>query len=83
MEVRRALALALDKSKLAAACDTPAALHQVLDNYIPPLLPGFFPNAAGPFSDTRRGQAAPRPAPDAKEGRKALTLTPALRRAQN
>ncbi len=73
-EVRRALALALDKSKLAAACDTPAALHQVLDNYIPPLLPGFFPNAAGPFSDTDAAKLLL----DrllTQEGRKALTLT--------
>lgn len=50
-EVRRALALGLDKARLAAACDTPATLHQVLDNYIPPLLPGFFPKAAGPYTD--------------------------------
>jgi len=50
-EVRRALALGLDKARLAAACDTPSTLHQVMNNYIPPLLPGFFPKAAGPYTD--------------------------------
>jgi ABC-type transport system substrate-binding protein len=50
-EVRRALALGLDKARLAAACDTPDRLHQVTDNYIPPMLPGFFPRAAAAFSD--------------------------------
>ena len=73
-EVRRALAVALDKTRLAAACDVPETLHQVLDNFIPPLLPGFFPNAASPFSDTDTAKLlldrllTP-------EGRKALTLT--------
>ena len=51
-EVRKALALGLDKVRLAEACDTAATLHQVMDNYIPPLLPGFFPKAPGPFTDT-------------------------------
>ncbi len=50
-EVRRALALALDRARLAAACDTPSTLHQVQTNFIPPLLPGFFPKQAGPFTD--------------------------------
>jgi ABC-type transport system substrate-binding protein len=50
-EVRRALALGLDKARLAAACNTPDTLHQVTDNYIPPLLPGFFPRVAGSYSD--------------------------------
>jgi ABC-type transport system substrate-binding protein len=50
-EVRRALALGLDKARLAAASDTPNTLHQVTDNYIPPMLPGFFPKPAAPFSD--------------------------------
>jgi ABC-type transport system substrate-binding protein len=50
-EVRRALALALDKARLATACDTPATLHQVIDTFIPPMLPGFFPKTAKPFSD--------------------------------
>jgi len=51
-EVRKALALGLDKARLAEACDSPSTLHQVLDNYIPPQLPGFFPKAVGPFTDT-------------------------------
>jgi len=51
-EVRKALALGLDKTRLAAACDTPGTIHQVMDNYIPPQLPGFFPKTAGPFTDT-------------------------------
>jgi ABC-type transport system substrate-binding protein len=50
-EVRRAVALGLDKARLAAACNTPATLHQVMNNYVPPLLPGFFPKQAGPYSD--------------------------------
>ena len=50
-EVRRAIALGLDKTRLAAACDTPATLHQVMNSYVPPLLPGFFPKPAGPYTD--------------------------------
>jgi oligopeptide transport system substrate-binding protein len=73
-DVRRALALGLDKARLARASDLPGTLHQVMDTYIPPFLPGFFPKASGPFTDT-----------DASKllldrlltpgGRKALTLT--------
>lgn len=73
-DVRRALALGLDKARLARACDLPGTLHQVMDTYIPPFLPDFFPKASGPFTDT-----------DASKllldrlltpgGRKALTLT--------
>jgi ABC-type transport system substrate-binding protein len=73
-EVRKALALGLDKNRLAAACDTPATLHQVLGNYIPPLLPGFFPKAAGAFTDTDSAKLLlDRLLPE--DGRKALTLT--------
>jgi ABC-type transport system substrate-binding protein len=73
-EVRRALALALDKVRLAAACDTPATLHQVVDNYIPPVLPGFFPKPSGPFSDPDTARVLlDRLLPEG--GRKALTLT--------
>ena len=50
-EVRRALALGLDKARLASAYDTLPSVHQVLDNHIPPLLPGFFPRAEGRLSD--------------------------------
>jgi ABC-type transport system substrate-binding protein len=50
-EVRKALALGLDKARLAGAYDTLSNIHQPLDNYIPPFLPGFFPRAAGTPSD--------------------------------
>jgi ABC-type transport system substrate-binding protein len=51
-EVRKALTLGLNKPLLAEAYDTLSSRYQVLDNYIPPLLPGFFPRAASPFTDT-------------------------------
>jgi len=41
--VRQALALALDKSKIAQAALSLEAMPRVIDNYIPPDLPGFFP----------------------------------------
>ncbi len=47
-EVRRALALGLDRAALAAAAATPSSAPQVTDNFIPPLLPGFFPRDAAP-----------------------------------
>lgn len=73
-EVRRALALGLDKTRLAEASDTPGTLHQVMDNYVPPFLPGFYPKAAGPFADTDAARLLlDRLLPDG--GRKALTLT--------
>ncbi len=73
-EVRSALALGLDKNRLAQACDTPATLHQVMDNYIPPLLPGFFPKAAGTFTDADTAKLLlDRLLPE--DGRKDLTLT--------
>ncbi len=73
-EVRKALALGLDKTRLAAACDTPATLHQVMNNYIPPLLPGFFPKEAGPFTDADTAKLLlDRFLPEG--GRKALSLT--------
>ena len=62
-EVRRALALGLDKARLAAACDTPRSVHQVMDNYIPPLLPGLLPQGGRPLHRPRYGQAPPRPSP--------------------
>ena len=47
-EVRRALALGLDKARLARSYDTLANSYVVLRNYIPPLLPGFFPRIETP-----------------------------------
>ncbi len=73
-EVRRALALGLDKARLAAACDSPGTIHQVLNNFIPPFLPGFYPRAAGPFTDTDAAKLLlDRLLPPG--GRKALKLT--------
>jgi ABC-type transport system substrate-binding protein len=42
--VRRALALAVDKTRLAGEAYTPALSAQVTDNFIPASLPGFFPH---------------------------------------
>jgi ABC-type transport system substrate-binding protein len=50
-EVRRALALGLDKARLAESYDTISNVHLPLENFIPPLLPGFFPRAGGPAAD--------------------------------
>jgi len=73
-EVRKALSLALDEGRLAASCNTPDTLHQVMSNYIPPLLPGFFPKAAGPYTDADTARLLlDRLLPE--EERKALTLT--------
>jgi len=73
-EVRKALTLGLNKPRLAEAYDTLPYRHQVLDNYIPPLLPGFFPRAASPFTDTDTARLLlDRLLPEG--GRKRLTLT--------
>jgi ABC-type transport system substrate-binding protein len=50
-DVRRALALGLDKARLAESYDTISNVHLPLENFIPPLLPGFFPRAGGPAAD--------------------------------
>lgn len=72
-EVRRAIALAIDKNRLAGACDTPSTLHQVTNSYIPPALPGFFPKPAGAYSDPDTAKVLlDRLLPEG--GRKALTL---------
>ena len=73
-EVRKALALGLDKARLAEAFDTLAFTHEVLKNYIPPLLPGFFPRAEAPRAEPdAAGLLLDRFLPG--EGRKGLTLT--------
>ena len=73
-EVRRALTLGLDKRRLAEAYDTLPFRHLVLDNYIPPLLPGFFPRAASPFTDPDTAKLLlDRLLPEG--GRKRLTFT--------
>jgi len=72
--VRKALTLGLDKTRLAEAYDTLPYLHQPLDNYIPPLLPGFFPRAVSPFIDAAAAKLLlDRLLPE--NGRKSLTLT--------
>jgi ABC-type transport system substrate-binding protein len=50
-EVRKALALGLDKSRLAEAYSSISFGYQVFKNYIPPLLPGFVPRAEAPLND--------------------------------
>jgi len=73
-EVRKALALGLDKDRLAAAYDSPGTVHKVTNNYIPPLLPGFFPRTAVPFTDTDTAKLLlDRFLPEG--GRKALAIT--------
>jgi ABC-type transport system substrate-binding protein len=72
-EVRKALALGLDKARLAAAFDTLSNIHHVLENYIPPLLPGFFPRAdAAPADPDAARLLLDRFLPG--NGRKGLTL---------
>jgi ABC-type transport system substrate-binding protein len=73
-EIRKALALGLDKVRLAEACDSPGTVHQVENNHIPPYLPGFFPKTAGPFTDPDTAKLLlDRFLPEG--GRKALKLT--------
>ncbi|PMP95694.1 MAG: hypothetical protein C0168_04995 [Candidatus Aminicenantes bacterium] len=42
-EIRKALAGFIDKSRLAGLVSSPAYFAQVLNNFIPPFLPGFLP----------------------------------------
>lgn len=46
-EVRRALALGISKDKLATAAHSATSIPQVTENFIPPVLPGFFPRDTG------------------------------------
>jgi ABC-type transport system substrate-binding protein len=72
--VRKALALGLDKARLAAAFDSPGTIHQAAGTFIPPILPGFFPKASGPFTDIDAAKLLlDRYLADG--GRKALALT--------
>jgi len=50
-EVRKALALGIDKARLAEAYSSLSFSYQVVRNYIPPLLPGFLPRAEAPLTD--------------------------------
>lgn len=47
-EVRRALLAFVEKRQLAGLASTTANFCQPMDSYIPPFLPGFMPEGAGP-----------------------------------
>ncbi|MCK7527687.1 MAG: hypothetical protein MZV64_63795 [Ignavibacteriales bacterium] len=49
----------------------PRTVHLPLENFIPPLLPGFFPRAGRTGRRSRRGQAPPRPSPRRRAVREA------------
>jgi peptide/nickel transport system substrate-binding protein/oligopeptide transport system substrate-binding protein len=55
-EVRRALSLGLNKSKLAEAASTASTVAQATQNYIPTLLPGFFPKDVGPVYEPEKAR---------------------------
>jgi len=56
VEIRRALALGLDKEKLADAAYASYSYPQVTQNFIPPLLPGFFPKDVPPVCDPQQAR---------------------------
>jgi ABC-type transport system substrate-binding protein len=81
-EVRRALALGLNRNALAAAVGTPAGSSQVTENYIPPLLPGFFPRDPGPgYEPDKARMLVTRLLPESG-GRLTLTLVLVLPRRE-
>jgi ABC-type transport system substrate-binding protein len=53
-DVRKALALGINKTRLAEAAYTSASVPQVTNNYIPTLLPGFFPREGGSVYDPEK-----------------------------
>ncbi len=55
-EVRRALALGINKSRLAEAASTASTVAQVTENFIPPLLPGFFPREVSPACEPEKAR---------------------------
>jgi ABC-type transport system substrate-binding protein len=73
-EVRRALALGINKPALAAATATPASVPQVTENFIPPLLPGFFPRDAGPVYEPDKARMLLARLLPVSSGRLTLTL---------
>jgi ABC-type transport system substrate-binding protein len=56
-EVRQALALALDKEKIARAAYSPESVPRPIDEYIPADLPGFFPVEPGRRPDPVKAAA--------------------------
>jgi ABC-type transport system substrate-binding protein len=74
-EVRRALALGLNKAKLAAAALTASSIPQVSENFIPPMLPGFFPrDAVSPYEPEKAKLLLDRLLPEAAAKPLELTL---------
>jgi len=55
-EVRRALALGINKNRLAEAAYSASTVPQVTQNYIPPLLPGFFPRDVSSVWDPEKAR---------------------------
>jgi len=55
-EVRKALALGINKSRLAEAASTAGTVAQVTENFIPPLLPGFFPREVSPAYEPEKAR---------------------------
>ena len=73
-EVRRALALGIDRVKLAGAAYTAASVPQVTENYIPPLLPGFFPKDQSPVYEPDKARMLLARLLPESHGRLTLTL---------
>jgi len=57
-EVRNLISRLIEKSKLAGLVSSPVYFAQVMDNYIPPYLPGFFPSS--PSEELSFGRIAER-----------------------
>jgi ABC-type transport system substrate-binding protein len=55
-EVRKALALGINKARLTEAAYSASSVPQVTQNYIPPLLPGFFPRDMSPVCDPEKAR---------------------------
>jgi len=55
-EVRRALALGINKSRLVEAASAASTAAQVTENFIPPLLPGFFPREVSPAYEPEKAR---------------------------
>jgi ABC-type transport system substrate-binding protein len=73
-EVRQALALGLDRTKLAAAAYTAASVPKVTESYIPSVLPGFYPKDQGPvYEPDKARMLLARLLPESR-GRLSLTL---------
>jgi len=56
VEVRRALALGISKARLAAAAYSASYVPQLTENFIPPILPGFFPRVLNPVYEPEKAR---------------------------